>query len=85
MQAADVILLFAIAHVIAWPVTLYLETNQLRLIGHLIICTVGSFVGGYIAITYISSHGKFTLIACAFTVAGSLLYLTRFHKWRRSG
>ena len=83
MQAADVILLFSIAHVIAWPVTLYLETNHLRLIGHLVVCTIGSFIGGYIAIHFISPHGKFTLIATAFAFACLLLYLTRFRKWRR--
>jgi len=82
MHPLDMFLLFAIANVVAWPVALYVDTDMLRIIGHMIVCTVGSLIGGFIALQLWPDASKYMLIWGGFVGAGLLLYLLRFRKWR---
>jgi len=83
MHALDPILLFAIANVVAWPATLYLDDdNHIRIIGNLLSAAVGAFVMGLTAQWFFPETFKVSLIVGAFAGAITLLYLVRYRKWR---
>jgi len=60
------------------------KKNHLRLGIHLIVATAGAFIGGYLSLNLLSEFSKYSMIFCAFLVAGLLLYFIRFRKWRWS-
>lgn len=78
MHVLDIFLVVSIGQVIGWVVTIYAETNHLRLAGNLIVATTGSFVGGYLSTSLLSESSKFSMIFSAFFVAGILLYVVRY-------
>jgi len=82
MQVIDMFIFFAIGHVVAWPVAMYVDNDLLRGVGHLIVATIGAFVAGYLSLRFYSETEKFGMIFAAFFGAGLLLYLVRFRKWR---
>ncbi len=61
---------------------MYAEDDHRRLGVHLIVTTIGAFMGGYLSLRLISEFSKFSMILSAFIVAGLLLYLIRYRKWR---
>ncbi len=80
MHPLDPILLIAIANVVAWPVTLYLEDDHRRVVGHLATCLVGAFTVGLLAQWMFPETFKLSLMIGAFIGAGGLLFLVRFRK-----
>ena len=82
MHPLDPILLFSIANVVAWLISLYLDDDPRRLVGHLATCTVGAFVVGLLAQWVFPETFKFSLIVGAFLGASALLYFVRFKKWK---
>ena len=82
MHAVDIFILIAIGQVVGWLATIYAENDHRRLAGHLIVTTIGAFIGGYVSRRIISEYSAFSMILSAFTVAGILLYLVRYEKWR---
>ncbi len=78
MHVVDMFILVAIGQVLGWMATIYTETDHRRLAGHLIVTTVGAFLGGYLSLTFISPVSKFNMIFAAFILAGALLYLIRY-------
>ena len=82
MHPLDPILLFSIANAVAWPVSLYLDDDPRRLVGHLATCTVGAFAGGLFGQWIFPETFKVSLMLGAFLGAPVLLYLLRFKKWR---
>ncbi len=83
MHPLDPILLIAIANVVAWPVTLYLETDHRRVVGHLAVCLVGAFAGGLLAQWFYPAPFKISLMIGAFSGAGILMYFIRFRNRKR--
>jgi uncharacterized membrane protein YeaQ/YmgE (transglycosylase-associated protein family) len=75
-------ILVSIGQVVGWVVALYGEKDLRRLGVHLIVTTVGAFIGGDLSLRFISEGDKFSMIFAAFVGAGLLLYLLRFRKWR---
>jgi undecaprenyl pyrophosphate phosphatase UppP len=61
---------------------MYAENDHRRLGVHLIVTTIDAFIGGYLSLRFISEFSKFSMIFSAFFVAGLLLYLVRYRKWR---
>ena len=82
MHVVDMFILISIGQVVAWLVTLYSAQAGRRLFGDAIVTTVGAFTGGYLSLRLISEFSKFSMIFSAFIVAGLLLYLARYRKWR---
>ncbi len=82
MHVVDIFILIAIGQAVGWLATIYAETDHLRLGGHLIVTTIGAFVGGYLALNLYSEFSKYGMIFAAFCGAGLLLYLLRYRKWR---
>lgn len=82
MHVVDMFIMIAIGQVVGWVVTLYLESDHRRLGLHLIVTTIGAFLGGYVSLWFISEFSKFSLIFGGFFGAGLLLYLVRFRRWR---
>ncbi len=83
MHPVDPILLFAIANVVAWPTSLYIDNDGLqRIVGHMVTCTVGSVTAGLTAQWFYPETMKISLMLGAFAGAIALLYLVRYRKWR---
>ncbi len=82
MHVVDMFILISIGQVVAWLVTLYSAGQGRRLFGDAIVTTVGAFTGGYLSLRLISEFSKFSMIFSGFIVAGLLLYLARYRKWR---
>ncbi|MDP6787258.1 MAG: hypothetical protein QGI13_09055 [Rhodospirillales bacterium] len=82
MYAVDIFILIGVGQVVGWLATIYAETDHRRLAGHLIVTTLGAFIGGYVSRRFISEFSAFSMILSAFIVAGILLYLVRYEKWR---
>ncbi len=83
MHPLDPILLFSIANVVAWPISLYVDDDDLRrIVGHLLTCTIGAVIGGLSAQWAFPNTFKFSLIAGAFSGAILLIYLVRYRKWK---
>ena len=83
MHPLDMMLLFAIANVVAWPAAMYVDGDFPRVIGHLIVTTIGALIGGYMAQLSFPDSSKFILIFGGFGGAVPLLYLVRFKKWKK--
>ncbi len=83
MHPLDMMLLFAIGNVVAWPVAMYVDGDFPRVIGHLVVTTIGALTGGYLAQIFFPESSKFILIFGGFIGATPLLYLVRFKKWRK--
>ncbi len=81
MHVVDMFIMISIGQVVAWPVTMYVDNDPRRLGVHAIVTTIGAFIGGYLSRKLISEYSSFSMIICAFFVAGLLLYLVRFRKW----
>ncbi len=84
MHIVDMFILLSIGQVVGWLATIYAESDHRRLGVHLIVTTAGAFLGGYLSLTFISEFSKYGMIFSAFFMAGLLLYLLRFRKWRRA-
>ncbi len=82
MHPIDIILLFSIANVVAWPVSLYVENDLIRIVGHMLASMLGAFVVGFLALKLFPESSKFVMIFGGFIGAGLFLYLLRFRKWR---
>jgi len=82
MHPLDLILLFSIANVVAWPVSLYIDDDPRRVIGHLLTCATGSVVLGLLAQAVFPDGSKFVLIFGGFAGAMTSLYVVRFKKWK---
>ncbi len=83
MHPLDPILLFTIANVVAWPVGLYVDNDELRrIVGHLITCTIGAFIGGLGTQWLYPNTFKISLIVGAFSGAILLMYFVRYRKWK---
>jgi uncharacterized membrane protein YeaQ/YmgE (transglycosylase-associated protein family) len=82
MHVVDMFILLSIGQVVGWLATMYAENDHRRLAGHLIVTTTGAFIGGYLSLRFISEYSKYGMIFSAFIVAGLLLYLVRYRKWR---
>jgi len=82
MHVVDMFILISIGQVVGWVATVYAEKDHRRLGVHLIVTTIGAFIGGYLSLNFISETSKYSMIFGAFFVAALLLYLVRFRKWR---
>jgi NitT/TauT family transport system substrate-binding protein len=78
MHVVDMFILFSIGQVVAWLVLLYVDSNGLRLFGHMFVTTLGAFLAGYLSLRFYSEADKFSMIFAAFLGAGILWYLVRF-------
>ncbi len=82
MHVVDMFIMISIGQVVGWLATMYAEKDHRRLGVHLIVTTIGAFIGGYLSLSFISESSKYSMIFCAFLVAGLSLYLVRYRKWR---
>ena len=82
MHVVDMFIMISIGQVVGWLVTMYAENDDRRLGVHLIVTTIGAFIGGYLSLRFISEFSKYSMIFTAFFGAGLLLYLVRYRKWR---
>ena len=80
MHVVDIFILISIGQVVGWVATMYMENDHRRLGGHLIVTTIGAFIGGYLSLWLISEYSKFSMIFSAFVVAFLLLITLRFRK-----
>jgi uncharacterized membrane protein YeaQ/YmgE (transglycosylase-associated protein family) len=78
-------IMISIGQVVGWVATMYGETDHRRLGGHLIVATIGAFIGGYLSLWLISEYSKFSMIFSAFFVAFLLLITLRFSRSRECG
>jgi len=83
MHPLDFILLFGIANVVAWPVALYVDDDDMRrIVGHMFASMAGAVILGFISQMLFEDGNKIILIMAGFTGSGLMIYLTRFRKWR---
>ena len=83
MHPLDMLLLFAIANVVAWPVSLFVDDDLRHILGHMFVCTLGALIGSFLALRLFPDSSKFVLIFGGFIGAGILQFLVRFKKWKR--
>jgi len=80
MHVVDMFIMFSIGQVVGWLATIYTETDERRLAGHLLVTTAGAFLGGYLSLWLVSEFSKASMILCAFLGAGFFLYFVRYRK-----
>lgn len=80
MHVVDMFIMISIGQVVGWLATIYTESDERRLAGHLLATTAGAFVGGYLSLWLVSEFSKASMILCAFLGAGALLYFLRYRK-----
>jgi len=80
MHVVDMFIMISIGQAVGWLATIYTESDERRLAGHLLATTAGAFLGGYLSLWLVSEFSKAGLIFCAFLGAGTLLYFVRYRK-----
>jgi len=80
MHVVDMFIMISIGQAVGWLATIYTESDERRLAGHLLAATAGAFLGGYLSLWLVSEFSKAGLIFCAFLGAGTLLYFVRYRK-----
>lgn len=78
MHVVDMFIMISIGQVVGWLATIYTESDERRLAGHLLATTAGAFIGGYLSLWLVSEFSKAGMIFGAFLGAGSLLYFVRY-------
>jgi len=81
MHLFNIAIILGIGNFVAWMVALYVKDALYGLIGHVIISTLGAFVGGQLSLVVFPQYGPVGMIAAGFLGSGLYLYLIRFKTW----
>jgi uncharacterized membrane protein YeaQ/YmgE (transglycosylase-associated protein family) len=82
MDTYSMMIMISIGNVVGWLAAMYVANALSGLIGHVVVSTIGAFIGGYLSLELIGEGAKFSMIICAFVGAVLLLYVTRLRNWR---
>lgn len=77
-----VAIILSVGNFVAWMVAMYVPNAVKGLLVHVVVSTLGAFMGGYLALELMPKHGVAGLLPAALVGSGLLLYLVRFKKWR---
>ena len=82
MDPYSMMIIISIGNVVGWLAGIYVKNALPGLIGHVVISTIGAFVGGYLSLRVFPGFGKYGMIISAFIGAALLLFVVRFRNWR---
>ena len=77
---ASLVAMFVIGTVLGWLAGLYLKDGLTNLMGHVVVATIGSFGGGYLAFEHLPEIGPARLMGGAIVGAILLLFVFRLRK-----
>jgi uncharacterized membrane protein YeaQ/YmgE (transglycosylase-associated protein family) len=75
-------IIISIGNVVGWLAAMYVKNALPGLLGHVVISTIGAFIGGCLSLRILGESNKFAMIINAFIGAALLLYIVRFRTWR---
>ncbi len=81
MHWVNVAIILCVGNFVAWMVAMYVADAVSGLLGHLLISTVGAFIGGYLTLEIVPKYGAAGMIPGALVGSVLLLYFVRFKKW----
>ena len=82
MDPYSMMIIISIGNVVGWLAGLYVRNALPGLIGHVVISTIGAFIGGYLSLRIFPEFDKLGMIVSALIGAALLLYVVRFKNWR---
>ncbi len=82
MDPYSMMIMFSIGNVVGWLTGMYVKNALPGLIGHVVISTIGAFIGGYLSLGIFTESDKISMIVSGFIGAVILLYVLRFRIWR---
>jgi uncharacterized membrane protein YeaQ/YmgE (transglycosylase-associated protein family) len=82
MDPYSMMIMISIGNVVGWLANMYVTNALSGLIGHVVISTIGAFIGGYFLLRFLAESDNLSMIVSAFIGAGLLLFLVRFRNWR---
>ena len=75
-----IVAMFAIGTILGWLAGLYLKDGLTNIIGHVVVGTIGSFGGGYLAFEFLPELGPARLMGGAIAGAILLLFVMRMRR-----
>jgi len=82
MTWLHVAIILSIGNFVAWMIAMYVKDAAAGLIGHVITCTIGAFIGGGLMLAIFPKYGVAGMMPGAFVASVVLVYLVRFRKRR---
>ncbi|NQU57743.1 MAG: GlsB/YeaQ/YmgE family stress response membrane protein [Rhodospirillales bacterium] len=82
MHWVNVAIILCVGNFVAWMAAMYVSNAVSGLLGHLVVSTIGAFIGGYLTLEIIPKYGTAGMIPGALVGSILLLYFVRFKKWR---
>ena len=81
MDPYSMMIIISIGNVVGWLTGMYVKNALPGLIGHVVISTIGAFIGGYLSLRICTESDKFSMIISACIGAVLLLFVVRFRNW----
>ena len=82
MDPYSMMIMISIGNVVGWLAGMYVKNALPGLLGHIVVSTIGAFIGGYVSLWIFGESAKFSMLISAIIGAVLLLTVVRFRTWR---